>query len=79
MTPAERLGHTSAKATTDWHPHDGSGCPVDADTFVVVRFRSGWEDHRTARASYWADHEQDHWINDGNDMVIVAYRILGSR
>ena len=63
----------------NWIRHDGSGCPVDADAFVVAQFRNGQEDLGLARASYWADHAQDRWVDDGSDTVIVAYRIQGSR
>ncbi|GLK86030.1 hypothetical protein [Ancylobacter defluvii] len=65
-----------ATMSDGWILHDGSGCPVDADAFVVVRFRSGREDLGLARARSWADHEQDRWVEDESDTVIVAYRIV---
>lgn len=57
-----------------WIKHDGSGCPVPADTLVDVRFRDGHE-RRGCMAGTWS-RGRDWWLwrgTPGNN--VIAYRL----
>lgn len=67
-----------------WIAHDGSGCPVDMETIVSVRFRkrhpNDRSDHSTTsvRAGFWANVGTDWWRHRSpcRDNDIIAYRVV---
>ena len=74
---------------SEWIEHDGSGCPMDREAFVTVRFRDGSEDDGM-EAAVWTDETLTHRLPNGRDFWrwdpisneahhendIIAYRIV---
>ncbi len=63
---------------SDWTPHNGGKMPVEADTFVSVKYRDGGGTIACSpttgnKASYYR------WEHDGSDYDIVAYRLEALR
>lgn len=67
-----------------WIEHDGKGMPVDADTWVLCKFRDGEDElsmgRTPAKAVYWHDNDAlcSNWVHGVSQCgaEIVAYRVV---
>lgn len=61
-----------------WINHDGKSHLENSKDFVDVKFRSGRVDKGFSVGWYesWAG-THDHWIHDGSDKDIMAYKFTG--
>lgn len=62
---------------SEWIKHDGTGCPLDYDVPVNVKFRDGEpedEPENPETAGYWAM-VVDMWTWDNRGCDIMEYRV----
>ena len=61
-----------------WIEHDGKGMPVDGETMVHVRHKTGAETASFPASDFYGEGEGmagDWWTHQGNWFDIVAYKV----
>ena len=60
-----------------WIEHDGSECPLDAETAFDIRYRDGAETFNNAPARLKVVRDRL-WEHDGGSDDIIAYRVVSA-